>query len=594
MKYLISIILLVGIFSILPLAIAQSSGVPDWVKNNAQWWAEGKISEKEYLAAIKFLVDNQIIHIETVQRYAKSLGAEEHDRLLEVAREQGYVSQSDNYIDAIKVRFSSGDLTEEISLDTFARFNSGKDKTYLTSLRDSGYASYFLLESLPSKDKADFYKLISMYINPGKKPQPFDVSISGIMNDGTPLLTTNYKKCQAVEYSIYTQDLAVSYQYSNELKEEIRDHVKFSCGGPSVGEITSTFPVTEFIPEESLENNSPKGTGGGYYIIPNENDRAMSYVVHFFNGELDEIRSFDTFKVFSPSINKRESAHVTITEPANPFDSSPQFYLESLPTKDKKGFYDFLSRYINPGKIPEQFNVSVDLISGDGTILQRWNYAKCNVIDYTIHLEEYTVRFTFTGEKASEILEKTDFKCSGLNLKVQGYDTINEIPVASVSFDQKSTQESLAGSSIKQADRAMSFKLQSFGGELEETFTYTNFPKFESLSWERPQVPANHPKEFEFGFFVESNPSVDKAELYQDFARYINPGKAPEPFNVNVDVITGDGTVLHTLKYSKCSAIDLDWYLQDFVFFPALSNIPSPETRERYTHYCTGFWVEVP
>jgi hypothetical protein len=52
---LITLILLVGLFPL--IANAQSTEVPDWVKNNALWWAEGKISEQEYLNAIQFLVD---------------------------------------------------------------------------------------------------------------------------------------------------------------------------------------------------------------------------------------------------------------------------------------------------------------------------------------------------------------------------------------------------------------------------------------------------------------------------------------------------------------------------------------------------------
>jgi len=343
MKYLISLILIIGIFSILPLAIAQSSAVPDWVKNNAMWWAEGKISEQEYLNSIKFLVENNIINIEASPPQLKPEEKKDAD------------IKNSLFLEAANVRISGGDLTEELTFDTFARFNSGKDNTALLELREAGFASYFVLESLPSKEKADFYKLISKYINPGKPPQPFDVSISGIMSDGTTILTTSYKKCQAEEYSIYTQDLAINYQYTNEKKEEIRDKIIFLCGGEAIGEIVNTYPEIEFTIEESQEDNSPQGTSNGYYVVPNDNDRAMSYVVHFFDGELDELRSFDTFKVFS------------IT---NPLASSPEFYLESLPTKDKKGFYDFLSRYINPVKPPERFNVSVDLISGDGTILR--------------------------------------------------------------------------------------------------------------------------------------------------------------------------------------------------------------------------------
>jgi len=113
------------------------------------------------------------------------------------------------------------------------------------------------------------------------------------MSDGTTFLTTNYKKCQAEKYTIYTQDLAINYQYTNEKQGEIRDKIIFLCGGEAIGGIVSTYPEIEFTIEESLDDNSPKGASNGYYFVPNENDRAMSYVVHFFDGELDELRAFD-------------------------------------------------------------------------------------------------------------------------------------------------------------------------------------------------------------------------------------------------------------------------------------------------------------
>ena len=37
--------------------------VPDWVKNNAKWWADGLISEDDFLNGIKHLVENGIIRI---------------------------------------------------------------------------------------------------------------------------------------------------------------------------------------------------------------------------------------------------------------------------------------------------------------------------------------------------------------------------------------------------------------------------------------------------------------------------------------------------------------------------------------------------
>ena len=130
---LIPIILSIGIFPVLSAASAQSSDVPDWVKNNAKWWSEGKISEQEYLDAIKFLIDNQIIKVQTVPP-------------LLTESENGFVSTNENFLEAIQVQFSSGDLTETITMDTFSKFNSGKDATVINQLRELGYQSYFILE----------------------------------------------------------------------------------------------------------------------------------------------------------------------------------------------------------------------------------------------------------------------------------------------------------------------------------------------------------------------------------------------------------------------------------------------------------------
>ncbi|MFB5628017.1 MAG: peptidase [Nitrosarchaeum sp.] len=52
-------ILLVG--SITPFVNAE--GVPSWVKNNAGWWADGTISESEFIQGIQFLIKDGVIVI---------------------------------------------------------------------------------------------------------------------------------------------------------------------------------------------------------------------------------------------------------------------------------------------------------------------------------------------------------------------------------------------------------------------------------------------------------------------------------------------------------------------------------------------------
>lgn len=37
--------------------------IPDWIRNNAQWWSDGLISDDEFLQGIKFLVETGVIRI---------------------------------------------------------------------------------------------------------------------------------------------------------------------------------------------------------------------------------------------------------------------------------------------------------------------------------------------------------------------------------------------------------------------------------------------------------------------------------------------------------------------------------------------------
>ena len=58
----ISSILLLGLMVFYPIASAES--IPPWIKNTALWYGEDSISETEFLNAIKFLIENDIIVLE--------------------------------------------------------------------------------------------------------------------------------------------------------------------------------------------------------------------------------------------------------------------------------------------------------------------------------------------------------------------------------------------------------------------------------------------------------------------------------------------------------------------------------------------------
>jgi plastocyanin len=45
-----------------------AESVPEWVKSTAKWYGEGKISETEFVNAIKYLIENNIIVLELDQK----------------------------------------------------------------------------------------------------------------------------------------------------------------------------------------------------------------------------------------------------------------------------------------------------------------------------------------------------------------------------------------------------------------------------------------------------------------------------------------------------------------------------------------------
>jgi len=55
---------LIGSSILVPNSSAQEdTQIPDWIKNVAGWWANGEIPENQFLDAIGYLINNNIISI---------------------------------------------------------------------------------------------------------------------------------------------------------------------------------------------------------------------------------------------------------------------------------------------------------------------------------------------------------------------------------------------------------------------------------------------------------------------------------------------------------------------------------------------------
>jgi len=57
---------LIGSGILVPNSSAQDAQIPGWVKNVAEWWASGDISENEFLTGIEYMINNNIISLHSI------------------------------------------------------------------------------------------------------------------------------------------------------------------------------------------------------------------------------------------------------------------------------------------------------------------------------------------------------------------------------------------------------------------------------------------------------------------------------------------------------------------------------------------------
>ena len=62
---------------------AFAEKVPDWVKNTAKWYGEGRISESEFLNAIRYLINNGVISLEKETKIIRPDPADTKEELIE-------------------------------------------------------------------------------------------------------------------------------------------------------------------------------------------------------------------------------------------------------------------------------------------------------------------------------------------------------------------------------------------------------------------------------------------------------------------------------------------------------------------------------
>jgi hypothetical protein len=104
-------------------------------------------------------------------------------------------------------------------------------------------------------------------------------------------------------------------------------------------------------------------------------------------------------------------------------DGENNFLLESVPSKDKRPYYELLKKSIEDKRgesTDNRIHVSIDLFSGDGEMIQSLEYRDCKVTEYFVHGVDSKGKIFFIEEDGTvEIREVSKFSCVSFTLNLE-------------------------------------------------------------------------------------------------------------------------------------------------------------------------------
>ena len=216
-RYLAISIITLGIVLFSVTAYAQSSAIPDWVKNNAKWWSEGQIGESDYISSLQYLINQGIIKIPITEVTATKVSLSDSDRA------QSIVVFIEGEI------FGIGETYYTFS--EFRHLSSSVRTSSVGTIDVPSDTPLFYLMGLPSKDKVTLYRLVDEFVNPSRPPADYNVTVDILTGDGTIIQTWDYGGCIITDYVTFLDSNKDTYRFSDTDEAEIREFMLWRCAG---------------------------------------------------------------------------------------------------------------------------------------------------------------------------------------------------------------------------------------------------------------------------------------------------------------------------------------------------------------------------
>jgi hypothetical protein len=148
-----------------------------------------------------------------------------------------------------------------------------------------------------------------------------------------------------------------------------------------------------------------------------DDERGQFFVVHFSDGLIEKPFTVHTFSKFESTSSQNQRTEV-YKYPMYYFKAKPEFILEGLPSVDKKDLYRGIDRWMTQSTTLSSFDVDIDIVTGDATVIQTWSYSNCQPTAYGTYLQDVINFYQYSGQNKSEIRDRVAFSCTSVLLEV--------------------------------------------------------------------------------------------------------------------------------------------------------------------------------
>ena len=194
MRSLIVLILsfsLIGSGILVPNSSAQDAQIPNWIKNVAGWWASGVISENEFVTGIEYLINNNIILLDFVPCNYKTQSQYGDTKSVPDWIKNNANWWSENLIDDIDfinglqylieykiIKIDNKKILGKIPLED-VKFSSSWtiDKNFLVFVQSSFFEVYGVYGNCVMDGDEQVWKSLSLGLNPNKMDMYNEVAV---------------------------------------------------------------------------------------------------------------------------------------------------------------------------------------------------------------------------------------------------------------------------------------------------------------------------------------------------------------------------------------------------------------------------------